>query len=72
MFQANNAYTRDQWFHSIIWKVRTCRSYPTIYYSCSTAAAMYKNDIRDLDFDGDGMGIFPTLRLFSEFHLFDF
>jgi hypothetical protein len=40
LFQANNAYTRDQWFHSIIWKVRTYRSYLTIYYSCSTAAAI--------------------------------
>jgi len=40
LFQANNAYTRDQWFHSIIWKVRTYRSYFTIYRSCSTAAAI--------------------------------
>jgi len=40
LFQANNAYTRDQWFHSIIWKVRTYSSYPTVYYSCSAAAAM--------------------------------
>lgn len=55
LLQANNAYTRDQWYHSILWKVNSCTILPfyflqilLVFSSFDLSTYVISLEIRDI------------------------